>query len=226
MNRTAFATLVTLLFTSSLLAGNPYLPGPSWRGEPGTYAVFWQDWPGSSGILGPDAYLAGGGGDGLTLSPYAYSPESNVLASWEGRSNVLHADYISFVLDNYDDPKPYKVVRVQVTYHSSGGVPDEFGVWSTHEGGEVYSQHEAVVVASIESEGWTTAAYEFTLEPNPLNEEIMMGFTWLGSAGASASAYVDEAIVDTWCTDVPEPATLALLTIGALAILRRPKRAG
>jgi len=75
----------------------------------------------------------------------------------------------------------------------------------------------ANLVAITDPPGWVTAAYEFTIEPNPLWEEIYLKFEF--SPNPTPAAYVDQVVIDTWC--IPEPATLGLLFVGGLALVRR-----
>ena len=151
-----------------------------------------------------------------------------MLSVWEGRQNVLYGGAVRFHLDNYDDPQPIKRVQVQVTYWSEYSYPSGFGVRAYYEGSPdpVISQHEAVLVDSMDPDanGWVTAAYEFTIEQNPLEEDIHIEFTDL-LGYPEASAYMDEVTIDTWCT-VPEPATVGLLLIGGLALLMRRSQKG
>jgi len=58
---------------------------------------------------------------------------------------------------------------------------------------------------------WYTFNYGLKIEPNPEWEEIVIEVPYC--------TVIEEIVVDTICT--PEPATLGLLGIGALALLRR-----
>jgi len=56
------------------------------------------------------------------------------------------------------------------------------------------------------------------IEPNPVHEMVEIENLLAGMPGASA---VSEVIVDTIC--VPEPATLGLLALGGVALIRRKR---
>ena len=60
---------------------------------------------------------------------------------------------------------------------------------------------------------WTHTRYTWEYRPNPQFEE----FHVLGDIN------VDQVIVETWCT-VPEPASMGLLGLGALALIRLRRR--
>ena len=64
----------------------------------------------------------------------------------------------------------------------------------------------------IPESGWYESTYTWEIYPNPFDE-------WFTIAG---DILVDEIVIDTWC--IPEPATLALLLIGGLALLRRRRK--
>ena len=56
---------------------------------------------------------------------------------------------------------------------------------------------------------YATGSYTWEIYPNPIDEMFTIG----------GNIDVDGIIVDTWC--IPEPATLGLLLLGGLAMLRR-----
>ena len=72
-------------------------------------------------------------------------------------------------------------------------------------------------MAVTEPSGWVTAAYQFSAQLNPTWEEIYLKFDW--HQPGMSSAYVDQVVIDTLC--IPEPATLSLLALGGLALMRR-----
>ena len=62
--------------------------------------------------------------------------------------------------------------------------------------------------------GWYTYNYGLTIEPNPEWEDIAIEFPF--------DTIVDQVVIDTICT--PEPATLTMMAIGAVALVRRRRR--
>ena len=132
-----------------------------------------------------------------------------------GRFGVLELwpnDDLIFHLDNYDIDNEEKWVRVQITYWGQAGSPSSFNVWTDDNGAKPFPAVEAD--SYYHPDGWVTKAYDFILRPNPYWEDIGLQFD-------NHPVFVDQVVIDTWC--VPEPATLGLLLIGGLAVLRRKR---
>jgi len=201
---------------------------PSWRGQSGTTWAVWDNWIDYPGPMPPDAAASNPAG---VAAPYAVADPASafLMDSWtdnlgENRWNVLHIigdDELMFYLDNYDRDWPEKLVRIQITYDSDHAWPVAFNVLAGYEGAVESFHIPANLVAITEPPGWVTAAYEFTIKPNPLWEEIYLKFDW--GAGLP-SAYVDQVVIDTWC--IPEPATAVLFGLGVPALLRHKRREG
>ena len=74
-------------------------------------------------------------------------------------------------------------------------------------------QPEAQNVYNLE-DGWKRLEAVWRIMPNPSEEWVCIGFEGTGGS-------IDYVSVDTIC--IPEPATLAMLSLGGLALLRRRK---
>jgi len=163
-------------------------------------------------------------------APYAVADPASafLMDSWtdslgENRWNVLNIigdDELMFHLENYDRDWPEKQVRIQITYDSDQAWPVAFNVVAGYDGITFPFHVPANMVAITEPPGWVVAAYDFTIKPNPLWEDIFLKFEWAPDpAPPPAGAYVDQVVIDTWC--IPEPGTIALLGIGAVVLLKK-----
>ncbi|MDK1032244.1 MAG: PEP-CTERM sorting domain-containing protein [Planctomycetia bacterium] len=222
---------VVLFACAAAFADDPF--APPWDGEPGSQYWEWADWGQFPGPMAPDDGDTSPP-DGVTDvgDPYALAGAgATFLPDFAGRSNVValgqHDDLI-FHSDNYDIENPVKYVRVQITYNAfhvnsasaddslGFGAPLGFNVW-VDDGNPLFIAAQEVDATEPDNDGWLTVAYDFDLTPNPFWEEIGLKFE-------GYPAYVDQVVIDTWCT--PEPATMALMGAGlaVVGLLRRKHR--
>jgi hypothetical protein len=201
---------------------------PAWRGQSGTTWAVWDNW-----IDYPDPMPA----DAVSINPAGLTPpyatadpaSAFLMDSWtdslgENRWNVLHItgdDELMFHLDNYDRNRPKKLIQIQITYDSDQAGPLAFNIQAGYASGVTPDHMPANLVAITEPPGWVTAAYEFSIEPNPVWEEIYLKFDWEATTPPASSAYVDQVVIDTWC--VPEPVTLMLLAMGGVGAVVRSR---
>ncbi len=215
-----------LIFLSSEALADDLFP-PDWRGQPNTLRAQWLTW--DHDYPGPILPWWWGFTPPTLDHPVAWAENATRLLEFGGGLNVLEIhgdDGLIFEIDNYNEQGPQKHIRVQITYYydppgipaGTFGQPTAFDVTPWYDRTPGQDQLIPAVVADKsdpDPNGWITAAYDFTIEPNPDKEYIGLKFS-------SYPAYVDQVVIDTWC--VPEPATLALL-LGGLALLNR-KRSG
>ena len=84
------------------------------------------------------------------------------------------------------------------------------------EGGSEEMWAEAVIVSTnILPDGWIQQVFKVTLGLNPEHEWFELGFEEI--------VQLDQIIIETLCY-VPEPATMVLLGLGSLMMIRRKKR--
>ena len=135
--------------------------------------------------------------------------ESSTVSGWTLGTTSGTGTIILHVPNN-PDPNEIKYIYLQITSTKApssvtpvgggSGGPYTGGTWSTG------------VPQWQESNGWYTYNWGLTIEPNPEYEDIAITVPF----GTS----IDQIVVDTICT-TPEPATMGLLLLGGLALLRR-----
>jgi hypothetical protein len=187
---------------------------PYWRGEWSTTSQVWE-FRTPDNPVAPDGPATGGQpplpstmlhvfpGPGMEWIPFdPDAPERMGIWPLSGVMDV--------VVDNHDPhPENEKWLSMQLTWK-----PQEVGrepeVRLTYPDG-LPIQLSADGNFGFPGEWWMTQ-YTYKLPVNPPEEFITI----------SGLINVDELVIDTWC--VPEPATLCLLALGGLAIMRKTRR--
>lgn len=228
---------------------------PLWRGQEGTstliYDTSWTEYN----------YFNDYGG-GLSPPQIHYEPGWNC---WEDPMIVgsppfgwylpwqSHNSKLVFEMDNYDNNRLQKDIRIQVTFYAPnwGEYWDNWymSAWAASNDAWEYpftgwdstwdlEYVDATVVPGY-GENWVCAAFDLQLQPNPDSEIIALQFgslwpwwydgggtLWYPGGGAGY-VWIDQVVIDTRCTDMPEPGTTCLLLtlIGSAAMLRRRRRA-
>ena len=121
---------------------------------------------------------------------------------------------IDILLDNDDTPRIEKVIHLELLW--APGTLNSFlptqplvGVSAV----PMDSMEMTVTQDPIAGTPWTLSIYDIIIKPNPPEE-------WIAIKG---NILVDSVIVDTECR-IPEPATMGLLGLGSLALLRNRRK--
>jgi len=215
--------MLTVAIVSPALAEDR-MPAP-WRGAEGSTWAIWEfevD-PGELGYIEPDGGYFGDTDPHFDPGAIVYdmAPESVVACvggaeggvgyQFNGDSTITIAGELWGRLNNWpEDADRHKKVRFQITYDPASGRP--MGESETADGGEWIYIPDMMSTIIADEEGYLCFEYVFE-DRNPAAES----FVFIDSPGL----VIDELIIDTYC--VPEPATILLLSLGGLALLRRKR---
>jgi len=213
MNRRMLAVFLSLsvvpLLASPVLADD-LLP-PPWRGQADTTFAQWgfgDPSPSPAPCYETNPY----GGSYLTVTPCG---AVGWLQLWGGRDGVWPlSGTIEAYIYNSPISNPYKDIWVQLTWSPSapGGIPVVQDLISGQVGSVVgQTQLEATNETPL-YDHWYHTTYLIHIEPNPYMENVKI----------SGDINVDQLVIDTICA--PEPGVVALLSVGAMAMIRRRKR--
>jgi hypothetical protein len=174
---------------------------PAWRGQPGSTWAEWDYLTPNPNPL-PDAGFNPFGVPATRVYPgvgQVWWPELNGRIGVWPLSGEIWVD-----IPNQQLPNPYKDIYIQLTWEAQAPGNRPFVLTTAPQ------QVNGALVQEIPVGGaWMHSIYTIRLEPNPAWEQILI----------TGGVDVDQVVIDTIC--VPEPASLGLLTLAGLAMLRR-----
>ena len=190
---------------------------PSWRGQPDTTLQAW-----SFSTDENPAYLD----PSLDMNPFGipsaevFVPDTGFPAntywmandnSHEGVWRIYGDDYLMLYLPNTENigPETSKEIWLQITY-SAGSIERKPELQTLPDYASMEHIQETVIDALYYHD-----VFKITLVPNPIEE-------WIAIIPRDCTLYIDEIVVDTIC--IPEPATMSLLGLGALALIHRKRK--
>lgn len=199
---------------------------PDWRGQERTVHAEWNSW--DNVLIDPGYVIPDNGYWDIFPSPWVYFPWQESLYDyydvWHNQFDVIRMFQpersVNIHLPNYSGGE-YKRVRLQVTYYDPFGYLAPQHIEFKPLGGSYQQASTQFVGQQDIGSNWYVLAWDFEIWPNPESEIVSFGFDngWVYPGGTPAA--ITQLVIDTQC--VPEPATLTLLTLGALA-LRRKRR--
>ncbi|MHC4646465.1 MAG: PEP-CTERM sorting domain-containing protein [Planctomycetota bacterium] len=184
---------------------------PDWRGDPGTTFQQWEfsTFDGTFQSLAPDKFEA----NPLEVSAGTFSieydpPDTDWAPTNRTATGVWRLESpsnITIELQNFDNDNPLKEIWMQLTFAAENQT-EPFVSTSPF-----YTPPMTLSDKVANGDYWNVT-YHIIIEPNPASETI-----WIQPT--DCTLYIDEVVIDTIC--VPEPMTIGLLGLGALALLRK-----
>jgi len=203
---------VSLLMLMSAVASAHDVVWPDWRGQEGTTFQHWTFDDATNPVELDNAY----GTATATITPGEFGEgwlDELGFDEQEGIWDIGGTDgSIVLDIDNRPETDEFKEIWLQVTYYKFSGFSD---VPTIEVVGADYVEGQTLVVEEdpyAPGNGWFLDQSIWRIEPNPMNEQIIL-------TGALVGSRIDQIVVDTIC--IPEPATMGLFAIGGLLVLRK-----
>lgn len=210
------ARIVSLIMGAAVLAPVAMahdLSPPPWRGVPGSTFQHWMfnQPPNPIGPTLPEQLQQNPGlsqPSYMEPGPYGWHPE---FLGMPGVLSLPSSSTLRFFIPNYDVPSHFKKIRVQLTWFTGDPLTTVTPPGGPAIGGTVTTQ-------PIPGTPWMHSTVDFMLDGCPPFEYVAI------RNNTNDKVFLDQVVIDTLCTPVPEPATFAALGLGALAFIRRKRK--
>ena len=203
--------LVVLALTATSATADDLVPPPWERGAEGTTFQVWEfntpDNPVPPDAVGnpfgdPFAIIIGSGLDTAAFDPLWLAEDGQHAGVWRTEG------YVGLWLPNDPIPRQWKHIWLQITYNAGNDYNPL-----------IQTEPQYLVMELINSQdaggGYKHDTYSIIIEENPAAEAVTI-------LPPFCAIYVDEIVVDTIC--IPEPAAMALISLGGMFLLRRRRR--
>lgn len=136
---------------------------------------------------------------------------------------LLTGSAFKIILDipNQPEQNPVKYLSIEMLYQ---GQIDFLWVQEISNN-PLFNVVEGAYTNEDQGDGWWLYTQDFEIYPNPFEELVVIGLSGVGQAptGGPGLAAVDYICIDTICT-VPEPASMALLALGSMCVMKRKRK--
>ncbi|MCJ7729040.1 MAG: PEP-CTERM sorting domain-containing protein [Sedimentisphaerales bacterium] len=205
------AIALTVILGAAVCASAAIFLPPSWRGEEGTTFQQWSFSEQNYAWVNPDADPPWDNDFG---TPQLFVDRNSLWNATVGEHTGVWTfeglmGGVGIDIPNNPVSSPEKEMWVELTWKEADLMDFIPNVPSIN----VVADLDSKLVERIQEisigDGWKSTLFKITLQPNPPRE-------WVTITG---DILLDQVIIDTYC--IPEPATLGLLSAGALLAFRR-----
>jgi hypothetical protein len=193
------ATLMAVLLIASITYGHDLTP-PPYRGSPLSVSAEWQYLPGTT-FLNLTNWSSVDDSDPSTYLYPNFTPTAQVIPN---------AGIYQLQIPNFVDNMAVKYMRVQLTWDNTLQPPVNIFSQALDGTNSIFASIVYTSTPIVLSNG-VYQYYDFVFKPNPDFERLHVEMP--------ANALLTQIVVDTVST--PEPATIMMLGLGALTMLRR-----